>query len=433
MIFRKRPAPPPPPELVGEAEGERGIVIARRMTGDHALPDDRGMVLLSPARLCRHLVVCGATGSGKTETLLRLAWTLARASDAQVFYIDGKGDRRNAERFLALMAHAGRNARVFPNQPVDGWRGAAHEVQGRLMEIVDYADEGPAAWYRDIAKNVLRLVCEHPDGPPRSSGEALARMDLPVLRRAHDGDSAVSALKPEQVGQVRLRYAAFFGQSRGVLDGSWSWDEESCAYLLLDSLALREETRGLARYLLEDFAHYFTTRKPRERLCLLIVDEFSSLADAGEMATRVEQARGFNTGVVLAPQVLAGMGEESQAKRITGCVETVICHRLNDPEEVVKLGGTRLRIAHTTHYTRGGNTGEGSARYEHQYKVDPNEVRALSTGCAFVISRGRAMKVQMMRGPEIREELPRVERRPKEDNRVPLEQPPSEELQGLPF
>jgi len=431
MIFRKRSAPAPPPELVGEAEGERGIVIARRITGERALPDDRGTVLLSPGRLCRHLVVCGATGSGKTETLLRLAWTLARASDAQVFYIDGKGDRCNAARFLALMAHAGRQARVFPNEPFDGWRGQAHEVQGRLTEIVDYADDGPAAWYRDIAKNVLRLVCEHPEGPPRSSPEALARMELQSLRRAHDGDSAVSALKSEQVGQVRLRYAAFFGQSRGVLDGGWSWDDENCAYLLLDSLALREETRGVARFLLEDFAHYFTTRKPRERLCLLIVDEFSSLAEASEMATRVEQARGFNTAVVLAPQVLAGMGEENEAKRITGCVETVICHRLNDPEEVVKLGGTRLRIAHTTHYTRSGNTGEGSARYEHQYKVDPNDVRALQTGYAFVISRGRALKVQMLRAPELHAELPPVQQ--KQDNRVPLEQPPSEELAGLPF
>jgi hypothetical protein len=341
MIFCKRPAPPPPPELIGEAEGERGIVIARHVSGEQALPADRGMVLLSPARLCRHLVVCGATGSGKTETLLRLAWTLARASDAQVFYIDGKGDRRNAERFVALMAHAGRQARVFPNEPFDGWRGQAHEIQGRLMELVDYADEGPASWYRDIAKNVLFLVCEHPEGPPRSAEQALERMELAALRSAHRGDSALAALKPEQVSQVRLRYSAFFRQSRSALDGGFSWDQESCAYFLLDSLALREETRGLARYLLEDFAHYFTKRKPHERLCLLIVDEFAALAEASEMATRVEQARGFNTAIVLAPQVLAGIGEESQAQRILGCVETTICHRLNAPEQVVDLAGTR--------------------------------------------------------------------------------------------
>jgi len=45
------------------------------------------------------------------------------------------------------------------------------------------------------------------------------------------------------------------------------------------------------------------------------------------MAARVEQARGFRAGLVLAPQVVEGTGEESQAARIMGSVETVICHR----------------------------------------------------------------------------------------------------------
>ena len=92
-------------------------------------------------------------------------------------------------------------------------------------------------------------------------------MDLGGLRAAHEGSSALAALTAEQVRQVRLRYEAFFGQTRGALDGSWAWEDTSAAYLLLDSLALREETSGLARFLFEDFAHYFTTRKPRERFC----------------------------------------------------------------------------------------------------------------------------------------------------------------------
>ena len=245
------------------------------------------------------------------------------------------------------------------------------------MEIIDYSTEGPASWYRDIAKNVLRHVCEHPDGPPRSSRMVLERMDLAVLRHTHDGSSALQALTAEQVRQVRLRYEAFFGQTRDALDGSWAWEDTSAAYLLLDSLALREETSGLARLIFEDFAHYFTARKPRERFCVLIVDEFSALADGSGMAARIEQARGFHTSLILAPQVVAGMGDESQAARILGSVETVICHRVNTPEEIITLAGTQKRMEYSTHYAPDGSTGEGSARVQHQFKVDPNKVRAL--------------------------------------------------------
>lgn len=416
VFARRRRGPSPPASgpsaaqekgaLVGEADGERGITLAMRLAGERALPVDRGMVLLSPERLCRHVLVCGATGSGKTETVLRLAWTLAKCSDAPVFYLDGKGDRETASRFCGLMSDAGRQARVFPNEPFDGWRGQAHEIHGRLMEIIDYSSEGPAAWYRDIAKNVLRLVCEHPDGPPRCSQTVLERMEIGGLRNTHEGSSALSALTAEQVKQVRLRYEAFFGQTRGMLNGDWAWEDTNAAYLLLDSLALREETSGLARFLFEDFAHYFTTRKDREQFCVLIVDEFSALAQGAGMAARIEQARGFHTGLVLAPQVVAGMGDENEAARITGSVETVICHRVNTPEEIAMLAGTRLRMEYSTHYGPQGSSGEGSARVQHQYKVDPNKVRGLSPGAAYIISRGRAMRAQVLRAPDLRDQLP---------------------------
>ena len=323
-----------------------------------------------------------------------------------MFYLDGKGDRETASRFCGLMDDAGRRARVFPNEPFDGWRGQPHEIHGRLMEIVDYSSEGPAAWYRDVAKNVLRLVCEHPDGPPASSRAVLERMEIGGLRAAHDGFERAGC--PDgRAGQAgRLRYEAFFGQTRGALDGSWAWEDTDAAYLLLDSLALREETSGLARFLFEDFAHYFTTRKARERFCVLIVDEFSALAQGAGMAARIEQARGFHTGLVLAPQVVQGMGDENEAARITGSVETVICHRVNTPEEIVQLAGTRLRMEYSTHYGSEGSTGEGSARVQHQYKVDPNKVRGLEPGAAYIISRGRAMRAQVLRAPDLRGELP---------------------------
>jgi hypothetical protein len=43
------------------------------------------------------------------------------------------------------------------------------------------------------------------------------------------------------------------------------------------------------------------------------------------------------------------------------------------------------------------------------------------------------MKVQMLRAPELRAELPQAASTAREDDRVPQSQLPSEELAGLPF
>lgn len=381
-------------------------MIAQRISGERALPVAGRMVLLSQERLCRHLLVCGATGAGKTETLLRLAWTVAKESDGLVYYLDGKGDKKTGERFSGLMADAGRTTRVFPNEPYAGWKGAPHEIHSRLMAIIDYASDGGASWYRDIAKTVLRLVCEHPDGPPRSSRQLLSRMQLPLLVSAHPGSTAAAALTETQVAQVRLRYEAFFGQIRGQLDGTWAWEDTTVGYVLLDSLTLSEEVGGLARFLFEDFMHFIATRKARDQFCVLIVDEFSSLAESASMAARVEKARGFLASLVLAPQVVEGMGGEVETARILGSVETVIAHRVNTPDQIVALAGTRKVPELSTRLSEDGLTRDRSVRMEQRPAIDPNKMRGLDAGMAYLINHGRAMKIKVPRTPVLSAPLP---------------------------
>jgi hypothetical protein len=347
----------------------------------------------------------GATGSGKTETLFRIVSEIARLDrHAAIFFLDGKGSRDSAARFVALMEAAGRSPKVFPNQPFSGWKGDGRDLQNRLIEIVDYATEGPAAFYRDIAKATLSLACRHPEGPPRSTREFLRRLDLNELAHAHSGH--VAGLTEDQVAQVRMRYEAFFRQIGHVLDGLWSWEDADSGYLLLDSLALREESKGLARFLFEDFGHYFTLRKPRERLCVLVVDEYSALAQSGSMATRVDQAREFNTALLLAPHVAEGMGAEDEAKRILASVHTIVIHQINTPEPVVELAGTHQVVEWSQHVRRGLAVGEGLTRLQHQHRVDPNAVRALRAGEAFLISGGQALRMLVARADQDRAVLP---------------------------
>lgn len=328
--------------ITGEAAGQRGIVLGSRISGEQALPATReGYVILSLERLARHTVVAGATGAGKTETALRIIYALARSTRLPLFYLDGKGDRANAQRFCALMQLAGRDPVVFPDAGFDGWRGAPGDLQNRLLEVVGLPSEGDAVWYRYVASLTLELACTHPDGPPTNARALVERLDLDTLKAAHVGNRDTAALTRDKVSDVRLRYASFFGQVNGALDGQWAWEDTYAAYLLLPGLARKDERNALARFLFEDFAHYFTTRKPPGQPCLLVVDEFSAIAEGGAMAERIEQARGFHAALVLVPQVVAGMGGPEQAARILGNVDTILLHRTNTPEEFADLAGTK--------------------------------------------------------------------------------------------
>jgi Cdc6-like AAA superfamily ATPase len=381
-----------------------GVFLGYRLGGDKLLPSGRGRVCLPLPRLSHHLLVAGATGSGKTETVLRIADSLARTSEWMIVYVDGKGDAQTKERFAALMGDAGRQVSLFPDQPYDGWRGTSGEIAGRLLQLIDFADEGGGAYYRDLAVNTVSLACDVPDGPPRSSQELLARLRRDALLKLHPKGSAqaaeIAALPKEQLDGIRARYAAFFATVSNALDGSLAFDQIDTAYFLLDGLRLKYEAGYLARFLVEEFTQWAVGRKPRAKRVLLIVDEFSAIAQAGRgLVDVVERTRGFGVAAVLCPQFAEGMGSPEAAARIIGSAQTILLHAMPTPEQFVRTGGTR-RVHFTTRQLEGdGFTGLGSTRIEDEYRVDPNEVRRLKPGQCFAIGSGLAMKLQVVPAP----------------------------------
>ena len=396
----KRAAPAAPPA------NQAGLYLGYQLAGERLLPLQRGRAYLPLPRLQHHLLVCGATGSGKTETVLRIADSLAHAEPGwAIVYIDGKGDRETQDRFTSLMRAAGRSTLLFPQQSYDGWRGDAAEIAGRLLQLIDFADQGGGAYYRDLAVNTIRLACDTPQGPPRSSAELLARLQRRTLLGLHPPGSAavteIRALSGEQLDGIRARYAAFFTTVGPSLEGSVGLDEIDTAYLLLDGLRLKWEAGYLARFLVEQFTQWAVGRKPRSKRVLLIVDEFSAIAEAGHgLVDVVERTRGFGVAAVLCPQLAEGMGSPEAAARLIGSAQTILLHRMATPEQFVQAGGTR-RVPFETRQLEGDAfTGLGSARVEHEYRVDPNEVRRLEPGQCFAIGSGRAAKLQIARTPE---------------------------------
>lgn len=376
------------------------IVLGSHIDGEAVDYLDRSRrVALREDALRQHVLVVGPSGSGKTETLMRLAFGAAYAG-YRVWYFDAKADAHTRERFRSLMGAAGvPQVLVFPNHQFTGFRGDGYAIFNRLIELVRYSEEGDGAYYRDVAKRLLLLVCTAPEGPPRSSHELLERLKPAELRRLDP--TVLDELGQREVAGVRLRYQAFFAALRGQLDGDVSFEDAPSGYVMLDGLSLKEEAGSLARLLIEDFAHFAKHRKRERDRVLLILDEFSAIADSASVVNPVERLRSLNVGVVLAPQAEAGLGQDDrEVERITENMETVFLHSVKRPESLVAFAGTKREIQSSLQHEDGRATGVGSGRSQHVYKVDPNDVRRLEPGECFLIRKGRAARIQIARAPE---------------------------------
>jgi hypothetical protein len=378
------------------------------------------LVVVPQAELQLPAVVLGASGSGKTETLLRLAAEVRRAYDWQVIWLDAKGDRATAARFLATMRTSGvaeARLRFFPTQAYDGWRGDRRSLLNRLLAVERYSEP----YYHALARQLLRLALATPPGMPvpRSSAALLPRLDLAVLAPAPTrlpasvtaqsaghpstdeanpvsraaSPAALAALSPREVAGVLTRYDGFFAALDGRLDGSWAYEDVDAAYLLLDGLALREEAASLGRYLLEDFAHYAVARKPRAQHTLLIVDEYSALSLAGEGANLVERLRAYGATVILSSQSYAGLG--SDAARILDAAHLVLLHRCADPLPLLARIGTQPHIEPVWQTVGDQSTGYGSLRAQEVPKVAPSVAQQLAPGEVLALAAGRFERLQV--------------------------------------
>jgi hypothetical protein len=356
-----------------------------------------------PVVLGRHLVTIGASGSGKTETSFRLAYGAVKAYGWRVFYLDCKGDEEMADRFMNAMSAAGcGNIARFPDRAYDGWRGDGVALFNRLMAIVDYTEP----YYRDLTKMILDLAINAPGGLPRSSEELLARLSPGALLRLYNGSpdkQAVEGIKPEHIHSAHNRYRAFFRALDGGLDGDWAFEDVDAGYLLLRGLELKDQTASIGRFMMEDFAHYVSKRKPPEQRILFIIDEFPAIAFGGaNTATLFEMVRSKGAGVVVTAQSYAGMGEG--ADRILGAAATLLLHQCADPDKLLMRAGMATTYARSVSFTERGTSspiaygvGAGSIREQEQLKVHPNAVKALAPGECFLISGGRYAHVSVAR------------------------------------
>jgi hypothetical protein len=324
-------------------------------------------------------VVLGLPGAGKTETLLRLA-QVGMTGGYDVHIIDAKGDPATQHRFCLLASSFGVDAKLFPQEAYDGWRGDPTALRNRLGRVVDYTEP----YYQDGARVLLHHATRH---QPKGLDELLAGL----------ADTELDVDNQIRKGTVS-RYRSFSAAVGQQLSGTWAFEDTPASYLLLDGVAMGDDTPRLARYLLEDFLHFASSRKNPDRKVLLIVDEFSALR-VSNAATLLERLRSFGVGVVIASQSIEGLHDDpNERARLLGAATTLVAHRLADPEPVAARAGTIKRAERSHQLDQVGATGMGSLRIQETYRIDPNDLRNLPPGTAWITTAGRAAKVAVTRG-----------------------------------
>ena len=380
----------------------RGIgVLGRASDGDLMMAGAGGYAVYPKDLLELHAVVIGASGSGKTEGLLRFAYLAAKVYGYRVIFLDAKGERKTAARFAAVMDQAGaKRVALFPLEAYNGWRGDGTALINRLMQIEDYTEP----FYQKLAKDYLQLVCSAPGGPPRSSVQLLERLWIPKLKQLYEGDRRQPDTEDFDKGQVqgiRKRYRGFFNALNGKLDGAWAFEDVDAAYLLLDGLALKEETNSLARYFVEDFAHFVVHRRKNDpRPVLLIGDEFSAVSGSTDIANLYERVRSYNVAVITASQSYEGLGRDVE-RILDAASGGIFLFRTDKPDNVIDRAGTRHSMARSFQMrqpdplSQSRPTGSATLHEREIPNIDPNWVRKLPKGQCFLIAQGAYRRIQI--------------------------------------
>jgi hypothetical protein len=371
----------------------------------------RTVEVVIPAREQRlAMAVLGIPGSGKTVTLLRRVWIAAR-SGMRVVFVDCKGtDPGLAWQVTCAyrLANPGAVVGFWPTQPLDCWRGDGMAIANRLLAVEDWAAEGGGVYYRRMATLAIQLACTPPSGPPRSSGDLLRRLDAKRLQQLWRGDQAAQtdleqlAADPQVLAGVRGRYSAFFRSLQGKADGRWGFDDVDLAVLTIPTVASRSDADAAVRLVLEDLGHFATRRKARTGDdVLLVLDEFSAVEGGTEQAIHLaERLRDVGVPVVFGAQSVEGLGDERQRWRLLHTVGGgLVLHQTPNPDPLVQLAGTVRAPERAWQLDPWGPAGHARLQMADRPRVDPNRVRQLRPGEAFLIQGGHAAKLAVLQAP----------------------------------
>jgi conjugal transfer pilus assembly protein TraD len=416
---QQQPAAPPPPNALALGQDSHDQLVY--------LTDDQ---------LAAHGVILGATGSGKTTTLLKIICEeIVRGRP--VIAIDLKGSRSFAMQMQAAASAARRTLHYwFPEGP-GHWNplayGDASELKDKLISFERFSEphyQRAAERYLQTAIQVLQQA--RPDKPVTLA--AVVNLLEPNNLRAllqHIPKELAYRVGPYLTNLNRDQRSAVMGlQSRLALISESSLGEflqpgtpaldpwrALCGgnEVMLFSLnasrygKLAAQTAALLIQDLTAAAGHRLSLSSRP-LALVAVDEFSSL-DADNLLALFARAREAGISVLLSTQEMADLERLSQGFRdqVLGNVAVLVAHRQNVPDSaelIARMIGTDT-VWHHTYQTeevrhvlfgkRESRTGLGTVREVEEFRIHPNVIKELPTGAAVLCTKLPTSRATLVR------------------------------------
>jgi hypothetical protein len=134
---------------------------------------------------------------------------------------------------------------------------------------------------------------------------------------------------------------------------------------------------------------------------LLVLDEFSAVQGGTDQAIHLaERLRDVGVPVVFGAQSPEGLGDERQQWRLLHTIGGgLVLHQLSDPDRLIELAGTVRVPEQAWQLDPWGPAGQARVHMADRPRVDPNQVRQLHPGEAFLIQAGRAVKLSVLQAP----------------------------------
>ena len=408
--------------------------------------DSRGhRVSIAERELAAHGLIRGASGAGKTTTLLAIVCEQIKRG-RPVVVIDMKGSPAFAAAIADATAAARRRLRIWTPDGPCHWNPLAHgnptELKDKLIATERFTEPHYQRAAERYVQTVLQVIAEsRPDRPP-SLAEVVSLMEPHRLagslrslprERAERIQDYLAGMTPDQLSAIRglqTRLAILTESHTGPYlepsGGPGDADVRSAlagrevALFSLNSSRYGKLAAQLGTLAVQDLVCAAGDRLSAvgaERppaLATVAIDESSVLGE--NLISLFARGRESAIGVLAATQEMADFDRVAPGLRdqVLGNTALKVAHRQDVPasaQTIAQMAGTEKAWEYTERLGGGPlaalGAGRGTRRLGEQFVIHPNEIKTLGTGHAVLISKLRGERASTVRvAPPRRHEPP---------------------------